>query len=45
MIPRRTWVHPEDYDRQAAQLAEAFKDNFRQFEEGTHREIAQAGPK
>ena len=45
MIPRKTWSHPEEYDREAADLGERFKENFKQFEEGTSREIIEAGPK
>ena len=44
MLPRQSWSHPEEYDRQAAQLAALFKKNFEPFEVGASEEILAAGP-
>ncbi len=42
--PRRTWDNAADYDAKAAQLAEMFGENFRQFADGVSPEVAAAGP-
>jgi phosphoenolpyruvate carboxykinase (ATP) len=42
--PRRTWKDPEAYDRQAAELARKFRENFKQFEGEATDEVCQAGP-
>ncbi len=43
--PRNTWVDPEKYDAKARELAQAFIDNFRQFERFASEEILSALPK
>ncbi len=43
--PRNTWKDPEAYDRQAAELARKFKENFKQFADEASDEVCQAGPK
>lgn len=42
--PKNTWASPNDYDSKAAHLAHLFKENFKQFETGTSKEIINAGP-
>ena len=42
--PRDTWDSPEEYDVQAAKLAQMFRDNFKQFEDGVSPEVLAAGP-
>jgi phosphoenolpyruvate carboxykinase (ATP) len=42
--PRQTWKDPEAYDRQAKDLAQKFKDNFRQFAGSVTAEVAAGGP-
>jgi phosphoenolpyruvate carboxykinase (ATP) len=43
--PRNTWTDQAKYDRKANELAAAFVNNFKQFEEGTSQEILDAAPK
>jgi len=43
--PRNTWSRPEDYDRQAAELARMFTENFKRFEGGVSRAVRDAGPR
>ena len=43
--PRATWTDPDDYDRQAARLAQMFADNFRTFENDVSPEVRAAGPR
>ena len=42
--PRATWPEPDAYDRQARQLAQMFRENFRQFEDRAGKAILAAGP-
>jgi phosphoenolpyruvate carboxykinase (ATP) len=42
--PRSTWPDPEAYDRQAAELARLFRENFERFE-GIPDWIHEAGPR
>jgi phosphoenolpyruvate carboxykinase (ATP) len=44
MVPRQAWADGAAYDEQAEQLAELFKANFTNFEEGTAEAIKGAGP-
>lgn len=43
--PRETWVDKQKYDRKANELAQAFVDNFRQFESFANEEIRSSFPK
>jgi phosphoenolpyruvate carboxykinase (ATP) len=43
--PKNTWANASAYDAKAAHLAHLFKQNFKQFESGTSKEIIKAGPK
>lgn len=45
LIPRENWPDKEEFDKAAQKLADLFKDNFKQFEEGSSKEIINAGPK
>ena len=42
--PRSTWRDPEEYDAQAAQLAQMFVENFAKFGDSVPSEVAAAGP-
>jgi len=42
--PRNTWKDPVAYDRQAAELARKFAENFKQFADEASDEVRQAGP-
>ena len=44
MIPRNTWSDVDAYDEAERNLAIMFRDNFKQFEEGSSKEILKAGP-
>ena len=44
MIPKQVWADALAYEAQANHLAEFFKANFVQFEEGTVEAVKQAGP-
>ncbi len=43
--PRSTWPDPAAYDRQAAQLARMFTDNFVGYADGVGESIRSAGPR
>lgn len=43
--PRNSWSDKQAYDRKARELAQAFHDNFRQFEDHTPAEVRRAGPR
>ena len=43
--PRATWHDAAAYDRQAANLARMFRENFEQFEERVSDEVRAAGPR
>jgi len=43
--PRSTWADPEAYDRQAAQLARMFQDNFERFATGVSADVLAAAPR
>lgn len=42
--PRDTWGQAEEYDVQAKTLADAFRKNFKQFEDSTSKSILKGGP-
>jgi phosphoenolpyruvate carboxykinase (ATP) len=42
--PRTTWDDPAAYDAKARELAELFRENFKEFEEGCAPEVIAAGP-
>ena len=44
MLPRNTWSDVFAYDEAERNLAIMFRDNFKQFEEGSSKEILEAGP-
>jgi len=43
--PSLSWGDKQEYDRRYKELALRFKKNFARFEEGTPREVIEAGPK
>jgi phosphoenolpyruvate carboxykinase (ATP) len=43
--PRKTWMHPADYDAQAAKVARMFVENFKNFEGGVTADVLAAGPR
>jgi phosphoenolpyruvate carboxykinase (ATP) len=43
--PRNTWGDKEAYDRQAADLAQRFNENFRKYEAGVSEEVRAVAPK
>lgn len=44
LIPRGTWSSGNEYDATAAKLAQLFRDNFVQFEDGSSDEVLNAAP-
>lgn len=42
--PRDTWADTQAYDKKASELAQSFKDNFKQFEEFANEQIMAGGP-
>jgi len=42
--PRNTWEDTQAYDNQAEELADMFKENFKQFTADTAETIRSAGP-
>ena len=44
MLPRNTWSDGNAFDEAEMNLAMMFRDNFKQFEEGSSKEIQEAGP-
>lgn len=45
LIPKNTWNDPQAYDQKEQDLANLFKENFKQFETGLSLEVINAGPK
>jgi phosphoenolpyruvate carboxykinase (ATP) len=45
LSPRKTWIHPADYDAQAAKVAGMFVENFKNFEASVAADVPAAGPK
>lgn len=43
--PKNTWTDKSAYDKKASELAEAFNENFKQFESDASEEILEAAPK
>jgi phosphoenolpyruvate carboxykinase (ATP) len=43
--PRTTWRDPDAYDRQAADLARMFRENFEQFADSAGPHVVAAGPR
>lgn len=44
LTPRNTWRKPKDYDTKARDLAERFKENFKQFAAKVSTKVKKAGP-
>lgn len=44
LVPRNTWSDNEAYDKKAIELADMFRNNFRQFESEASKELVSAGP-
>lgn len=44
LSPRKTWNNDEGYYKRAGELANAFKENFKKFEEFADKEIREGGP-
>ncbi len=45
LTPKNTWKNKDDYDKKAADLAQRFKDNFKEYSEHVSAEVNAAGPK
>ena len=44
LTPRETWADKEAFDRQAARLAQMFRDNFKRYESEVSSEVCEAAP-
>jgi len=44
LFPRNTWDDPDEFDTKARELADMFKENFRQFVDQASEELFEAGP-
>jgi phosphoenolpyruvate carboxykinase (ATP) len=44
LSPRNTWTDTSAYDATARQLADAFRKNFKQFEDSASEAVRRAGP-
>ena len=44
MLPRNTWSDGDAYDNAEWNLAIMFRENFKQFEDGSSNDILKAGP-
>lgn len=45
LVPSSSWSDKKEYDRRYKDLAMRFKQNFGKFEDGTPRDVVDAGPK
>jgi phosphoenolpyruvate carboxykinase (ATP) len=45
LVPKNTWPDADAYDRTARKLASLFAQNFEKYEDGSSREILEAGPR
>ena len=45
MVPKKLWRSARKYDQKTRELAQSFRENFRQFEDRAPAEVAAAGPK
>jgi phosphoenolpyruvate carboxykinase (ATP) len=43
--PSSSWADTKEYDKRYKDLAMRFKQNFAKFEEGTTKDVIEAGPK
>jgi phosphoenolpyruvate carboxykinase (ATP) len=45
LVPRNSWKNKAEYDEQLNKLARMFVNNFKAYEQGSPKEIKEAGPK
>ena len=44
LMPKNTWKNKADYDKKAKELAQMFKENFKQYREFVSSDVLKAGP-
>jgi len=44
LMPRKTWKNEDAYDVKAQELAQSFRENFKEYEDFVSPEVAHAGP-